>query len=480
MRGIASSATLSAVGVCMGLALSCSGGGGGGTGLPSATSTSSTSSGVITGFGSVKLVGKEYGTQNTSFTVDGQPGSQNDLKVGMVVTVNGSLSSTGVRTAATIVQEDVVEGAVQGIPSNDRLVVLGQTILIDNDTVFDSSIPGQNIGGLTVGDLVEVNGFVKGKGLIIATLIEKTNPPATCQVKGIVESHNSGVQTFAIGGLTVTYNGAVINNMQNPSGHAWNDLLVKVKGSPCTQASQPLNANKVEPELIEVANADEIEVEGTITQFNSPGSFTVNGVPVVTDSNTIFEDGISDDLALGLDLEVEGSLSNGVVTAKEIKFRDNVEIQGNVSTVTSGGGTPNLTVSGLPGIRVFVNAQTEFKAGISNLGELVSGDHIRVLGRPTGATTVIASRVDRRPQAQDTRVLLEGAVQVVANPSVIVLGVTIDTSTIDDGNFERPNNGAVGRADFFNSVQLGTVIKARGDLIGGIVRWNQIEIEGAD
>src|SRR6476620_11507923 len=160
MRGIASSAPLSVVGVCMGLALSCSGGGGGGTGLPSATSTSSTSSGAITGFGSVKLVGKEYGTQNTSFVVDGQPGTQNDLKVGMVVTVDGSLSSTGTRTATTITQEDVVQGAIQAIPStNDRLVILGQTVLIDNGTVFDNSISGQNIGGLNVGDLVEVNGF---------------------------------------------------------------------------------------------------------------------------------------------------------------------------------------------------------------------------------------------------------------------------------------------------------------------------------
>ena len=477
MRGTASFASLSVVGVCMSLALSCSGGGGGGTGLPSATTTSSTSSGVITGFGSVKLVGKEYGTQNTSFTVDGQPGSQSDLKVGMVVTVNGSLSSTGVRTASTIAQEDVVEGAVQGIPStNDRLVVLGQTVLIDNDTVFDNNIPGQNIGGLTVGDLVEVNGFVKGKGLIIATLIEKKNPPATCEVKGIVENYDSSVQSFILGGLTVTYSGAAINDMPNANGNAWNDLLVEVKGSPCTQASQPLIATNVEPERINVANADEMEVEGAITQFNSPGSFTVNGAPVVIDSNTSFEDGVSDDLALGLEVKVEGSLSNGVVTAKEIKFRDNVEIQANVTTVTSGGGTPNLMVSGLPGIRVFVNAQTEFKAGISNLGELVSGDHIRVLGRPTGATTVIASRVDRRPQ--DTRVLLEGAVQAVADPSVIVLGVTIDTSTIDDGHFEGPKGGAVGRTVFFSSVQVGTVVKARGDLIGGIVRWNTIEIEG--
>jgi hypothetical protein len=118
--------------------------------------------------------------------VDGQSGSQADLKVGMVVTVNGSLSSTGTRSAATITQEDVVEGAIQSIPANDRIVVLGQTVLIDNGTT------PPNISGLVLGDLVEVNGFVTGKGLITATLIEKKSLPSTCEVKGIVENHNSG------------------------------------------------------------------------------------------------------------------------------------------------------------------------------------------------------------------------------------------------------------------------------------------------
>ena len=130
-------ATLSA-GFCVLTALSCSGGGGGGAGVPSATATSSVSSGAITEFGSVKLNGKEYETQSSSFMVDGQPGSQINLKVGMVVTANGSLSSTGTRSATTITQEDVVEGAIQSIPvTNDRIVVLGQTVLIDNGTVFD-------------------------------------------------------------------------------------------------------------------------------------------------------------------------------------------------------------------------------------------------------------------------------------------------------------------------------------------------------
>ena len=220
---------------------------------------------------------------------------------------------------------------------------------------------------------MEVNGFVKGKGLIIATLIEKKSAPATCQVRGIVENHNSGAQTFAIGGLTVNYSGAAFNDMPSPAGNAWNDLLVEVKGSPCTQASQPLIATKVEPEQINVANADEFELEKAITLFNSLASFTVKGVPVVTNANTNFEGGVADDLALGVEVEVEGSLTNGVLTAKEVSFRDNVEIEGDAATVTSGGGTPNLTVSGLPGITVFVNAQTEFKGGISDLGQLVCG-----------------------------------------------------------------------------------------------------------
>jgi hypothetical protein len=60
-------------GFCVLTALSCSGGGGGGTGI-----TASVSSGAITGFGSVKLTGKEYQTpSSTSFIVDGLLRHQN-------------------------------------------------------------------------------------------------------------------------------------------------------------------------------------------------------------------------------------------------------------------------------------------------------------------------------------------------------------------------------------------------------------------
>jgi len=463
-------ATLGA-GFCVLAALSCSGGGGGGTG---ATASSSVSSGAVTGFGSVKLNGKEYDTQNSSFMVDGQSGSsQTDLKVGMVVTVNGSLSSTGTRSATTITQEDVVEGAIQSIPAtNDRIVVLGQTVLIDNGTT------PQNISGLVLGELVEVNGFVTGKGLITATLIEKKTLSATCEVKGIVENHNSGALTFTIGLLTVSYIGGTdISDMPNPAGNAWNDLLVEVKGSPCTQASQPLVATKVEPEGINVANADEIEVEGAITLFNLPDSFTVNGVPVVTNSNTNFEGGVAGDLAPGVEVEVEGSLTNGVLTAKEVSFRDNVEIQGNVTVVTGNAPSFTITINGLSPITVSTDAQTEFKQGL-----VANGDHIRVRGRPTGTNTVIAAEVEKLSSLPtvNLQVILEGAVQSATNTNITVLGVLIDTSSISDSNFKGPNDVAIGRTAFFTAVKVGTLVKAQGDLSGGSVVWSEIEIEGED
>ncbi len=462
MKRIPFLATL-ATGFCVLTALACSGGGGGGTGAPSATTMSSVSSGVITGFGSIKLNGKEYQTQNASFVVDGQPGSQNDLKVGMVVTVNGSLSSTGTRTATTVTQEDVVEGAIQTKPStNDRIIVLGQTVLIDNGTLFDNN--PQKIGGLSVGDLVEVNGFVKAKGRIIATLIEKKTSPATCQVKGIVENHDSGAQTFTIGGLTVSYGGAAFRDMPNLNGKAWNDVLVEVIGSPCDALTTTMNATRVDPERIDVANADEIEVEGAITLFGSSDSFTVNGVPVVTNANTRFEGGVAGDLAPGVEIQVEGSLSNGVLTAREVSFRDNVELEGDVAGVTP------LTIKGLSPITVDTNAQTAFKDG-----SVVENDHIRVRGRQTGTNSVVAAEVDKL--STDTRVILEGAVQSAADPNVTVLGVLIDTTPVADDKFKGPNDGVIGRAAFFSTAKEGTLVKAKGIRNGSSVGWNEIEIE---
>ena len=265
----------------------------------------------------------------------------------------------------------------------------------------------------------------------------------------------------------MNYSGAAFSDMPNPAVNAWNDLLVEVNGSPCTQTAQPLIATKVEPERINVANADEIEVEGAITLFSSPASFTVNGVPVVTNSNTTFEGGLAGDLALGVEVEVEGVLTNGVLTAKEVSFRDNVEIEGDVT------GVAPFTIAGFSPLTVATDAQTSFKNG-----SVAVNDHIRVRGRPTGANTVIAAEVEKLSAA--TQVLLEGAVQSVANPNVTMLGVVINTSPLSDTSFKGPNDVVIGRSAFFSTVKAGTLVKAKGVWNGVAVVWSEIELEGAN
>ncbi len=86
------------------------GGGIGGTG-----SIASIASGPITGFGSVFVSGTEYETTNTSMMVDGQPGSQRDLKQGMLVRVNATVTERSgtnappLRTADALLYEDTLE-----------------------------------------------------------------------------------------------------------------------------------------------------------------------------------------------------------------------------------------------------------------------------------------------------------------------------------------------------------------------------------
>ncbi len=73
------------------------------------------SSGSITGFGSVYVNGVKFETDSATFDVDGTSGTQDDLAIGMVVKVNGSINADGVTgTASSISFDDELQGPVSG------------------------------------------------------------------------------------------------------------------------------------------------------------------------------------------------------------------------------------------------------------------------------------------------------------------------------------------------------------------------------
>jgi len=438
-------------------ALASCGGGTGGAGVTG-------SFGTITAFGSVFVNGVEFSTSGATIVLDDNPATESNLRVGMVVTVSGPRSGSS-GSATRIEVDDAVKGFVEAKLDANHWTVMGQTVLVDDQTRFENNVqPG-------VGDFAEVHGLVVASGTISGSFIEKKNAPfPPFEVKGLVKNHNDAAKTFDIGALTVNYNSATIRDMPNPAGNAWNGLLVEAKGNTCatTPVCGTLTANKVEPNGPQMRDADEFEIEGFVTSLTSTSDFVVGNQRVVTTGSTRFEGGVAADIVIGVKLEVEGVLSGGILTASKVEFRESVRLEGDVANLGAG----SFGLNGLPGIVVTANGLTEFQGGISGLSGLANGNHVRVRGRLGSGTTVIASEIEKR--SADPRVELQGPIQSITGASpnqiVTILGVAVDTTGVV---FEDVN-----RAAFFAQAVVGTLVKARGTLGGGGgVTWSEMELE---
>lgn len=388
----------------------------------------------------------------------------------MTVTVNGLFNGTQ-RSASAVLQKDVVEGLVQSVAADGlSLIVRGQTVFVDNRTAIDDNIPGRSILNLVPGtDHVEVNGHIRPNGVIQATFIEKKLINVTPEVRGFVTNHNDGAKTFQIGALTVNYTTALINNMPNPSGSSWNGLLVEVKGTAFTATTATLTATNVEPENQGIGNqVDEFEVEGYVTQVRGAGNFSIGNTRVQTTGSTAFRGGTIDEIVVGAKLSAEGRWENGILIAtKHVKFHESVKLEGDIETI----GSNSFRLTGLPGVTVSVNGQTEFKD--TNFEGLSSGDHVRVRGRLSGPNSVIATRVELR--SGDNDLDLQGPVQSIAGNVIVILGVSVDTSTISQ--FESVRGSSMNRTGFLAEVKANALVKVKGNLNGSTVRWDEAELE---
>lgn len=460
------------------LLVSCGGGGSSSSLADGGIEGTGVSRGSITDFGSIFVNGVEFETSGSLITLDGNTVSEGDLKKGMVVTVLGTFDqSTG--TATSVAAEDVVKGLVQSVAADGlSLVVIGQTVQVDNSTLIDNNIPGQDIRNLIPGvDLVEVHGYVKANGLIGASFIERKAALAEFRVKGFVENPNTSAKTFIIGTLTIDYTSADTGDLSG--GNPVDGQLVEVKGDNPLVGGQ-LIATKVEPEGLGVADAPQAEIEGFVTSMASTSDFVVGSQRVITTGTTIFAGGLQSEIVVGLKLEVEGALS-GVLTATKVSFRDSVKLESDVDVVTVDPTDPRvgtITLTGLLGVTVITNSLTEFK-NANDLNDFNTGNpHVRIRGRVAAGNTVIASEVELR--SPDTGVVLQGPVDAIpppVDPIVTILGVAVDTTSIQDANFEGVDDMMIGRAAFFSAIGAGTVVKLQGELAGSTVLWDEAELE---
>jgi hypothetical protein len=464
-------ATLAAT-TTLALLAGCGGGGGGSppaAGNGGSVAASALAFGTITRFGSVWVNGTEYDTSAASFRIDDSAASQSDLRVGMVVRIDGS---PDVGSASAVTVDGTLKGRVEGVLDANRMLVMGQTVQIDDQTRFENGIVP------VMGDFVEVHGLVAGAGVIAAGFVErKASPPSPAfAVKGLVGNHDVTAMSFTVGALVVKYAAATaVNDM--PSG-LWNGLQVEVKGTACTgnPVCGTLVASKVERGGFHTEDSARTEFEGFVTSSTANG-FMLGAQAVVIGAGTIYEGGVAADIVVGTKLEVEGSLAGGVLTARKVSLRDNVRLEGNVASIDTVKGS--FTLSGIAGVTIGVNALTELKS-LGSLTSLGLSNHVRLKGRAgSNGNTVNAIELELRSTAPDSQVVLQGPVATISGTrDVSILGIVVDTSGVSESEFKGHDDGSIGRAAFFAAIEIGSVVKARGKLVGeASVAWDEMELQ---
>ncbi len=312
--------------------------------------------GRVTGFGSIYLNDIKYETTTTSYQFE-EPTrvDQSDLKVGMVVRITGNNDGvTG--EAETVEYADLLEGTIGGndIAGSSSLTVMGQTVIVDLDTIYDDGGTGILLADLAIDAVIEVSGFSDGLGVIYATRIEVKssawNDTDQLEVKGIVQSLNAIAFTFEIGGLTVDWS----TTASLPDGNPVEGTYVEAKGNSFNGAI--FEADEVETEgdgdLEWAEDGEELEIEGIVTtDFDGvTNQFTLNGQTVQITASTEFEDGNSSDILAGKTLEVEGTMDGTLLVASEIEFgtdsADKLEVEDTVASVDLGAGSFTTVLSG--------------------------------------------------------------------------------------------------------------------------------------
>ena len=223
-------------------------------------------------------------------------------------------------------------------------------------------------------------------------------------------------------------------------------------------------------------DADDVEIEGIVTQFSSPQEFILGTTPVQTDGATTFQGIEADEIFIGARLFIKGALFKGRLLADEVVAKDKVNIQGQVADVT---GT-EIRLKGLDNLIISVSNLTKIFGDADQLDEIQNGQKVKVLGYVVAEDQVWASQM-KVENKESSKVKLQGPITAINEPTIYILGVAVDTSQIDDVEFEEDDDDDDDQIqDLFENIAVGQVVNARGFLSGSQVVWQSIEAEYDD
>ena len=380
--------------------------------------------GVITDEDDIIVNGIEYDTDDALITVDGNTGSVDDLKVGMIVKINSNFHGDYSWDATTIVANDEVEGPIVSIISNNTFIVMGQTVIVDDDTVFKRT---KGLDDLSVGNVVEVHGFFDHNGSIRASRVEKkadeVQPGEEFEVTGTITDLDVLPGTFTIGDLLVYY---TIEQAKLPSGVIQDGDFVEVEGYLFVGTLIATEIVATEIELEDEFDFEDVDMFG-IERINKP----FKKEPLL--------------------FKIQASVSSIDEINNTLSFFNN--------TVT-----------------VLVTDSTKFKVNkghkghkckkghrLSSFDDIGKGDflHIGGIQGESNGIDIIASKLKLKKEKKRGKHQHHSMIQgpVGEDTSITIFGVTINIG--DKVRFEIEDNPSTFE-EFFSIVKTGDIVNAKG------------------
>ena len=501
--------------VAIGLMVGCGGGGGGsnpppaGTTPPPAVPQAVSTTGIITGFGSVFVDGTRYEVaSDTVVSIEGRDdvmGDDSDLRVGMKVDVQ-STDDDGERTADSITYDDDLKGPVRDVmqnadnPAIGTFTVLGQLVQVDDNTVFDDDVGDtNNDGDIDLRDLelpngqmvVEVSGHTL-EGGILATRIDRVNdaagvpgtPDDEFEIKGYVDAVADDGSSISINGADIAVDAGTVLDEGLVVDQSLVGRFVEVDLD--QDANGDLFAVEIEFEDDDDRNDDDrVEIKGVLTAVDlgaDPDEITIAGRTLQVNDASSLEDRVGQLVEIKGDFNTDGVL---VIDEVEVEQAESVRTEDLVAAVDVAGGSfttrLGLEISPTGASRLENDDEDGDHLTVDQfLQRLDIGDYVEARGRPE-ANDVVWSRIEAEAD-DDLECELRGPVSDITGTasdfSFSILGIAIDVSGVQDDEFETDSQ--TGRDAFFAALTDGVVVKVESDDAGLGCESGQLTAEKAE
>jgi hypothetical protein len=215
-----------------------------------------------------------------------------------------------------------IEGLITRFVSATDFDVAGKPVTTTSTTRFENGAAAD----LALNVKVEAEGQVDASGVLVATKVQFKRQ-GSVRIEARVDSVDRAANKLVVLGIDVTLNQTTRVEDKGEQRVASFNLgniaagdFVEIRGAELPAGSTDVVASRLERRRAE----DEVRLRGIVDTVSRPG-FTILGVTIQTTARTDFEGVSADDFfadAVGRIAQVQGTVSGGVFTAREVEFED--------------------------------------------------------------------------------------------------------------------------------------------------------------